>query len=82
KLGRDILQIATDAGANCIVTPCPLCQPNLDTRQGQVNSKFGTKFKMPIFYISQLVAIALGAHKNNMKLHKHLIDPTEVLNAI
>jgi len=82
KLGRDILQMATDAGANCIVTPCPLCQPNLDTRECQVNKKYGTNFNIPVFYITELIALALGAHKNSLKLHKHLTDPTELLKAI
>ena len=32
-------------GADCIVTACPMCHSNLDTRQKQINAKFGESFK-------------------------------------
>ena len=48
KLCRDILQMASDEGAEMLVVACPLCQSNLDTRQGMINKKFGTDFKFPL----------------------------------
>jgi heterodisulfide reductase subunit B len=81
KLARDILQIAVDAGANCIATPCPLCQPNLDTRQTQVNKKYGTNFEVPIFYFTELMALAFGFPKLSLDFEKHLVDTTKLLAA-
>lgn len=79
KCGHDIIKYAKEAGADCIVTACPLCQPNLDTRQGQINKKFGTNYDVPIFYFTELLALALGTNKSDLKLNKHLVDPTKLL---
>jgi len=35
------------AGA-MIVTPCPVCQMNVEVYRGQVNKRYGTKFKAPV----------------------------------
>ncbi|MGA7985144.1 MAG: hypothetical protein WCA01_08205, partial [Burkholderiales bacterium] len=47
--------------ADMIVTPCPLCQANVEVYQSEINRKQGTKFDMPVTYYSQLMAVAYGA---------------------
>ncbi|HXY74505.1 MAG TPA: CoB--CoM heterodisulfide reductase iron-sulfur subunit B family protein [Dehalococcoidales bacterium] len=73
KLVDDICQAALDAGAVGIVTACPLCMANLDTRQ--------PKTHVPIIHFSELVAIALGAKplEYNKWLAKHINNPVPVL---
>ena len=51
ELTNEILAMAVDAGANCIVVACPLCQQNLDLRQEQVNSTHGYKVTISRFSI-------------------------------
>ncbi|HBA54620.1 MAG TPA: heterodisulfide reductase subunit B, partial [Syntrophorhabdus aromaticivorans] len=48
RLTSRVLNMALDSGANCIAVACPLCQQNLDLRQGQVNSTMGANFNIPI----------------------------------
>lgn len=79
KLGKDLLTLAQESGANCIVTPCPLCQPNLDMRQGQINKKYGTNLNIPIFYFTELMALAFGQNKNSLPFNKHFVDPQALL---
>jgi heterodisulfide reductase subunit B len=43
-----------------IVTPCPLCQANVEVYQSEINRKQGTKFSMPVLYYSQLLTVAYG----------------------
>jgi heterodisulfide reductase subunit B len=43
-----------------IVTPCPLCQANVEVYQAEINRKQGTKFNMPVLYYSQLLTVAWG----------------------
>ena len=57
---RDIVESAYDNGAEMIVTPCPLCQANVEVYQSEINKKQGTKFNMPVLYYSQLLTIAYG----------------------
>ena len=65
KLCRDIYQMAADSGAECLVVACPLCQSNLDMRQGQVNKRYGTDFDLPVLYFTQLIGLALGLEPRN-----------------
>ena len=39
-----------------IVTPCQLCQANVEIYQSEINKKQGTKFNMPVVYYSQLMS--------------------------
>jgi heterodisulfide reductase subunit B len=58
---KDIIESAYDHGADMIVTPCPLCQANVEIYQGEVNKRYGTKFNIPVTYYSQLITVAYGA---------------------
>jgi len=79
KLSRDILQMAYDEGAQAIVVACPLCQSNLDLRQGMINKKYKKKFNMPIFYFTQLLGLALGIEPSKLGLEKHIVNPMPLL---
>jgi heterodisulfide reductase subunit B len=75
KLVDDICQAALDAGAVGIVTACPLCMANLDTRQ--------PKTKVPIIHFSELTGLALGAEKKQTDAwwKKHINSPIAILKA-
>jgi heterodisulfide reductase subunit B len=57
---KDIIEAAYDGGADMIVTPCPVCQLNVEVYQDQINQTYGTKFKIPVVYYSTLMAVAYG----------------------
>lgn len=41
-------------------TPRPLCQTNVEMHQDAINKKFGTNYKIPVVFYSQLMAVAFG----------------------
>jgi len=71
RLSGRLVEMAREAGADCIVTACPLCQTNLDTRQE------GTG--LPVLYFTQLLACALGLEGTNAWWPRHMVDPAPVL---
>jgi len=75
---RDIVESAYDAGADMVVTPCPLCQANVEVYQSEINRKQGTKFDMPVTYYSQLMAVAYGATPKQAGLDGHIIKPKKL----
>lgn len=75
KLCKDILQMAKEAEADCLVVACPLCQSNLDLRQRETERKYNTKFNLPILYFTQLVGLALGIEAKKLGLQKHIVSP-------
>jgi heterodisulfide reductase subunit B len=74
-----ILRNAQENGAQCLVTPCPLCQINLDVYQGQVNRLFKTKYNLPVLFLTQLIGVALGIKPDALALSGNIVSPMRVL---
>ena len=80
KLTRDILEEAKAVGANAIAVGCPLCHVNLDTRQTEVEQEYDAKYGIPIFYFTQLMALAMGVTSDKLGLQKHFVDTEALLS--
>ncbi len=70
---KDIIESAYDGGADMIVTPCPVCQMNVEVYQDQINQTYGTKFKMPVVYYSTLMSVAYGRSGSDAGLNGQVI---------
>ena len=77
-----VLEMARDAGAECIVVACPMCQTSLDLRQSDMAKQLGKTFNMPVLYITQLLGLALGVSPKELGLDRLIIDPAAVLQAL
>ena len=75
KLVNDISDMARAAEAEAIVTACPLCQSNLETRQ------IGKPDKLPIIYFTEMMGLAFGIPDSRLWMKKHLISPLNLLGA-
>jgi heterodisulfide reductase subunit B len=75
RLVNRLADRAREAGAEAIVTSCPLCQLNLEMRQNSNGEK------MPIFYFTELIGLAFGLEKARSWWGKHLVDPTGLLHS-
>ncbi|MBF0624785.1 MAG: CoB--CoM heterodisulfide reductase iron-sulfur subunit B family protein [Magnetococcales bacterium] len=76
KLIKEILQSAVDNGAEAIVTPCPVCQLNVEVYQGKVNKMFNTRFNIPVLYYSQLFVLAWGGSWEQAALNQQVVPAT------
>ncbi len=75
---KDIVESAYDHGADMIVTPCPLCQANVEIFQKDVNRTYGTRFNIPVTYYSQLMTVAWGGSARDAALDGQLIRATKL----
>ncbi|MCL4798380.1 MAG: CoB--CoM heterodisulfide reductase iron-sulfur subunit B family protein [Burkholderiales bacterium] len=75
---KDIVESAYDHGADMIVTPCPLCQANVEIYQADVNKRYGTKFNIPVTYYSQLMTVAYGGTAKEAALDGQIIRATKL----
>ena len=82
KAGGKRLQEAKDKGADCVVTPCPLCDVSLDVYQGEAEKLYKRKTQLPVFNLSQLVALALGVDAGKLSFKKHMVSPQLVVDAV
>jgi len=79
ELTRKILADADSAGAQVISVGCPLCHANLDDRQKQINENFNTNFKIPIFYFTELMGLALGIEAKDLGIFRRLTEVKDFL---
>jgi heterodisulfide reductase subunit B2 len=68
RLGHRLLSMARQAGAECIVVACPMCQVNLDLRQPDASRAYGAIPETPVLYITQLLGLALGLSPKELGL--------------
>jgi len=79
-VGR-ILDMAVEAEADCIVTACPLCQSNIDTREEEIGAARGMTYDLPIFYFTELMGLAFGSKDTDTWFKRHIIDPRPLLQS-
>ena len=73
---------ARQNGADCMVTPCPLCHLELDGKQADAEDHKGAEIDMPILHLPQLVGLALGFSPKEMGLDKHIVSTHDVVKKL
>jgi succinate dehydrogenase / fumarate reductase cytochrome b subunit len=76
------IEQAMDAGADAIVTPCPLCHLSLDAWQSKLKAATGRDFAMPILHLSQLIGVAAGLPDSALKFKRHVVSVAPVLEKL
>ena len=82
ELIRQLLHNADEYKADVIVTVCPMCQLNLDAYQPQVNRHYGTNYKLPVLYFTQMIGLALGIPARELGIGKEIVAASPVLKKI
>jgi heterodisulfide reductase subunit B len=77
-----ILSDAKNAGAEVIVTVCPLCHLMLDAKQKTLEQKMGEKIGIPVLYVTQLVGIALGLGPEELGLEMNSVSPMAMMEKV
>jgi len=76
------IEQAIDAGADAMVTPCPLCHLSLDAWQQKLEKATGRKFGLPILHLSQLVGVAAGLRDSELQFKRHVVPVTPVVEKL
>lgn len=79
RLIKNLMHSAKINGAEILVTPCPLCQMNLDAYQRRAAKKYGMKFDIPVLYFTQLIGLAMGISPKRLGLGKEIVSARSVL---
>ena len=70
------------AGANCVVVVCPACYQQYEFNQRELNKKNESNYDFPIFYLSELVALAFGFKPEELGFNFHRIKPSKLFESI
>jgi succinate dehydrogenase / fumarate reductase cytochrome b subunit len=82
KMAGMHIEDALANGADCIVTPCPLCHLNLDSRQPEVEKVIEKRLGLPVLHLPQLIALALGVSPKTLGLDRHIVSTKSVLEKL
>jgi len=73
---------ALDAGADCLVTPCPLCHLNLDLQQPEAEKVVGRDLGIGVLHLPQLVGLALGFEPKQLGMNTHVASTEWVVDRL
>lgn len=82
KITGEINLSARQAGADCLVTPCPLCQMQLDIYQKEGWRAVHATGHVPVLHLSQLVGLALGLPPAELGLERHVTAVAPLIGKI
>jgi len=74
RMGFEKLEIMKDSGAQAVVLVCPSCMVQLDRNQRLIEQEFDTELSLPVFYLTELIGLALGESPDDLGLGLHLVN--------
>ena len=78
RMAYIILKEAKKRGAQALVTPCPLCQFNLDGYQNQIAAKY-ERIDIPVLYFTQVLGLAMGLPASKLGIRRGIISAEALL---
>ncbi len=73
---------AKDEGADCMVTPCPLCHMSLDIYQDRAGKAVHANLALPILHLPQLLGLAMGVPAKDLGVSRHLVPVDSIVRRI
>ena len=74
-----IMKDAVARAAECMVVTCPMCQLNMDAYQEKFCIKHGISERMPVYFITELIGLAIGIDFRELQIDRHFVDPARHL---
>jgi len=81
ELSGKIVRSAVDRGAKAIVVACPMCHSNLDMRRPAIESYLKRKVDIPVIYITQAIALAMGFSPKQAGTQRHFVPVNIPVNS-
>jgi heterodisulfide reductase subunit B len=69
-----------ESGANCVTLVCPACFQQFDFNQRDLSKDKEVGYDFPIFYLSELVALAFGFKPEELGLNFHRVRAKDLLD--
>ncbi len=81
-VAKEKLDDILSSGANAIGLVCPFCSVMYDSNQKGVESRFGKNYGLPVFYLSQVLGMAMGMDRKEVGLNMNVVKPAELLSSL
>jgi heterodisulfide reductase subunit B len=82
-IAKEKLDNMIEAGVDAIVNVCSFCHLQFELSQAQLNKELGEqRYKIPVFYYTQLLGLAMGMDPETLGLHKHVVSTQSLLDRL
>ncbi len=75
---KEKLESLRDAGADALCLVCPFCSVMYDGNQKSIESEYGTSFKLPVLYLTQILGLAMGFGRKELGLNMNVVKTKEL----
>lgn len=82
KMIDNKLKTIQDSGANCVGLVCPACYQQYEFNQRELNKKNETSYEFPVFYLTELIALAFGYKPEELGFKFHRVRPKALFERI
>jgi heterodisulfide reductase subunit B2 len=82
RMTGEVLHDAVLNGAQAVAVSCPMCQNNLDMRQGEASKVMKEEFNLPILYVSQWLGLAMGLKPKELGIGGQFVDAGKLVKAL
>jgi heterodisulfide reductase subunit B len=81
RILKSKIDAAIDAGADCMAVNCPACFQQFDNEQAKLKdiAAEGVVYKFPVYFITELLAMAMGKDPKELGIKFHRNKGSEVL---
>ncbi|MFX1399483.1 MAG: CoB--CoM heterodisulfide reductase iron-sulfur subunit B family protein [Promethearchaeota archaeon] len=76
------LKAIQTATANCVAVVCPACYQQYEFNQRELNKNNNTDYNFPVFYLSELIALAFGYKPEELGFNFHRIKPNSLFESV
>jgi heterodisulfide reductase subunit B len=76
---KDKLDAVKEAGADALCLVCPFCAVMYDGNQKSIEAEFGTHYDLPVFYLPQILGLAMGFDRKALGLNLNVVKNKELL---
>jgi heterodisulfide reductase subunit B2 len=80
ELSGKIVRDAVNRGAKALIVACPMCHSNLDMRRPAIESYLNKKVDIPVLYITQAIALAMGLSPQQAGIQRHFVPVNLTVN--
>jgi len=79
KMIDNKLKSIQESGANCVTLVCPACFQQFDFNQRELSKDKEVGYDFPVFYLSELIALAFGFKPEELGLNFHRVRASKLL---
>lgn len=71
-----------EEGVDALIAVCPACITQYDRKEKLISRRTGTDLDIPVLYLPEIMAIALGIEIEDLNLKKRSVKPTKLIEKL